>query len=175
MPPRPAMGAAIAWDASRCFTAAGTQCSTIAYPEIASRSAWADNRAMAKTSWQRRIQRAEELSGQHPFAAEILGFYVQMARFQEGLYHRLEEATGSKTEVSSRTRLFGPPELRELISSFGTFLTVVEEKGPPRLAETARELRNRGNESWSNYLDACWSATEMSAADPREFLARTFL
>jgi len=130
---------------------------------------------MAKTSWQQRIQRANELAGQHPFAAEILGFYVQMARFQEGLYHRLEEAAGSKTEVSSRTLLFGPPELAELISSFGTFLTVVEEKGPPRLAETARELRNRGNESWSNYLDACWSATEMSAADPREFLARTFL
>ncbi len=146
----------------------------IAYPEIASRSAWADNQAMAKTPWQQRIQRAGELSGQHPFAAEILDFYVQMARFQEGLYHRLENAAGSKTEVLSGERVFGPPELRELVSSFGTFLTVVEEKGPARLAETAHELRGRGNESWSNFLDACWSSAE-SATEPQEFLARAFL
>ncbi len=130
---------------------------------------------MAKTSWQQRIQRAEELAGQHAFAAEMLGFYVQMARFQEGLYHRLENAAGSKTQVSSRERLVGPPELPELISSFGTFLTVVEKKGPARLAETACELRGRGDESWSHCLDACWSATETSAADAQTFLARAFL
>jgi formate dehydrogenase accessory protein FdhE len=136
---------------------------------------WADNRAMAKTSWQRRIQRAEELAAQHAFAAEMLGFYVQMARFQEGLYHRLENAAGSEIQVSRRERLVGPPELPELISSFGTFLTVVEEKGPARLAETACELRSRGDESWWNCLDACWSATETSAADAQTFLARAFL
>src|SRR5712691_9963261 len=59
---------------------------------IASDTPRADNRAVAKTSWQQRIERAEELVGQHPFAAEILGFYVEVARFQQGLYHRMENA-----------------------------------------------------------------------------------
>src|SRR5713226_2420404 len=142
---------------------------------IASDTPRADNRAVPKTSWQQRIERAEELVGQHPFAAEILGFYVEVARFQQGLYHRLENAAGRKTPVLSGERLFGPPELPELIAGFGTFLTVVEEKGPARLAKTARELRSQGEGAWSNYLDSCWSATEMSAADPQKFLARAFL
>lgn len=130
---------------------------------------------MGKTSWQQRIQRAKELASQHPFAGEILAFYVKIASFQEGLYNRLEDAAGSKPDVSSGERLLAPPELPELISSFGRFLTVVEEKGPARLAETARELRDQDHESWSNCLDSCWSVTEMSPADPRGFLARAFL
>ena len=67
---------------------------------------------MAQASWQRRIQRAEELTSQRPFAAEILGFYVQLARFQEGLYQRLENASQSKTEISPQERVSGPPVLR---------------------------------------------------------------
>lgn len=44
------------------------------------------NRPVANTPWQQRIRRAEHLAAKHPFAAEILGFYVHAARVQEGLY-----------------------------------------------------------------------------------------
>jgi len=130
---------------------------------------------MAKGSWQQRIQRAEELTSQRPFVAEILGFYVQLARFQEGLYQRLENASQSKTEIALRGRVSGPPDLRELVSSFGMFLSVVEASGPARLAEMARDLRHRGDEAWSNCLDTCWSGTQTSPAAPQEFLGRAFL
>src|SRR5712692_8092323 len=130
---------------------------------------------MAKASWQRRIQRAKELTSQRPFAAEILGFYVQVARFQEGFYQRLENASQGKTEIAPQGRLSGPPELRELVSSFGMFLSVVETSGPARLAEMARDLRHRGDEAWSDCLDTCWSGTQPSPAAPQEFLGRAFL
>jgi len=136
---------------------------------------WADNRAVAMNSWQQRIHRAEALAGEHPFAAEILGFYVHMARFQEGLYHRLEDAAAEKTGISSGERLLGPPELPEVISSFGTFLSVVEENGPARLAEMAREMRHRGYESWSDCLNNCWLVSDVSPADAQGFLVRAFL
>jgi len=129
---------------------------------------------MAKASWQRRIQRAKELTSQRPFAAEILGFYVQLARFQEGLYQRLENASQSKTEISTQERVCGPAELRELVSSFGMFLSVVEASGPARLAEMARDLRHRGDEAWSNCLDTCWSGTQPSPAPLRSFWGAHF-
>ena len=51
--------------------------------------------------WQRRIQRAEELAGQHSFAAEILGFYIHVARFQEDLHRQLSGAFARPAEAAS--------------------------------------------------------------------------
>jgi FdhE protein len=53
------------------------------------------------TPWQRRIRRAEQLAAKHPFAAEILGFYIHTARFQENLYQRLERAPRDAAESSA--------------------------------------------------------------------------
>jgi formate dehydrogenase accessory protein FdhE len=53
---------------------------------------------MAKTGWQERILRAKTLSGDYPFAAEILTFYGTIAEFQQTLYERIERAaSGSNT------------------------------------------------------------------------------
>src|ERR1700692_5098550 len=41
------------------------------------------NRTTAQGEWDRRIARAEELGAQYSFAAEILRFYVAVARFQK--------------------------------------------------------------------------------------------
>src|SRR5271155_3546225 len=78
--------------------------------------------------WQRRIARAECLSNKHPFAAEILSFYVRVARFQQDLYRKLELASDHKIVVASGTVAsagFGPPELPLLLSSFAPFLSMV--------------------------------------------------
>jgi hypothetical protein len=40
--------------------------------------------------WDRRIERSRELTGQYPFATEILTFYSKLAAFQLGLYSRLQ-------------------------------------------------------------------------------------
>ena len=56
-----------------------------------------DNLAVSGTSWRKRIGRAEELTVQYPFAAELLDFYGHLARFQESLsllLDRVDRAPG---------------------------------------------------------------------------------
>jgi len=125
------------------------------------------NRPVAKTPWQQRIRRAEQLAAQHPFAAEILDFYVHVARFQEGLYQRLERASG-KTSVS-----LSDPDLTELLASFPQFLSLVEEHGPARLAQVAHNLRNSNPNIWTDLFSQCWTHID-PPTDPREFLVLAF-
>jgi FdhE protein len=119
------------------------------------------------TAWQRRIRRAEQLAAKHPFAAEILGFYVPVARFQEGLYQRLERAF-----KSSSFSLPGP-DLTELVDSFPSFLSLVEEKAPARLAQVAHDLRNSDPNSWTDLFTECWTHID-APTDPKEFLVLAF-
>jgi len=130
--------------------------------------------SMAKNPWQQRAQRAQALASKHAFAAEILGFYVQIARFQEELYQRLEVSSDRKTSHSQRT-LPGPPELDELKGSFESFLKLVEAKGPARLAESAREVHGESPANRSKLLDRCWSVAESSDPEAQIFLGRAFL
>ncbi len=122
---------------------------------------------MTTTPWQRRIRRAEHLAAQHPFAAEILGFYIHAASFQEGLYQRLQRSSAAENSAHATNP--------ELLASFPQFLALVEEKAPARLAQVAHDLRNAPSSSWSDLLDACWSTTAEPPANPEEFLAFTFL
>jgi hypothetical protein len=51
-----------------------------------------DNRAVPRTSWRKRIARAEELTVHYHLAAELLDFYVRLAGFQESLSLLLDRA-----------------------------------------------------------------------------------
>jgi FdhE protein len=123
---------------------------------------------VATTPWQQRIRRAEHLAAQHVFAAEILGFYIHLARFQEGLYRRLEPASGNSAGSLS------DPDLSELLSSFPSFLTLVEEKAPARLAQVAHDLSSSDPNSWPDLFTQCWTHID-SPTDPQEFLVLAFL
>jgi FdhE protein len=122
---------------------------------------------VATTPRQQRIRRAESLAAQHPFAAEILGFYIYLARYQEGLYQRLERAS-SKNPVSS-----SGPDSDELIASFPSFLGLVEEHGPARLAHVAHGLRSSDPNSWTDLFAECWTHID-APTDPKEFLVLAF-
>jgi FdhE protein len=124
---------------------------------------------VATTPWQQRIRRAEHLAVEHPFAAEILGFYIHVARFQEGLYQRIERASG-KLPIS----LSAPLDLPELIASFPPFLSLVEDKGPARLDQVARDLRALNHNSLPDLFTECWAHTD-SPTDPEQFLVLAFL
>jgi FdhE protein len=125
---------------------------------------------VAKTPWQQRIRRAQELAAQHPFAAEILGFYMHVARLQESLHQRLEQASDKKIPVS----LAEPLKSAELLKSFPAFLSLVEGKAPPQFAQVARDLRKSSSDSWSDLLNhSCAATTEPEV--PEEFLALAFL
>jgi FdhE protein len=124
---------------------------------------------VTESRWQQRIRRAESLAARHAFTAEILGFYKKIASFQESLYQRLERAAENQFSAS------GPPELPELLSSVGPYLSLVGENGPERVAVMARDLKNSGKNSWQEWLNDCWSAVERPPAEPQEFLALAFL
>ena len=119
------------------------------------------------TPWQQRVRRAEYLAAQHPFAAEILGFYVHLARFQEGLYQRIQSASG-RNSVSLPN-----PDVTELCESFPSFLSLVEEKAPARLAEVAHDLRRSDPNSWTDLFTQCWTHID-PPTDPKEFLVLAF-
>jgi formate dehydrogenase accessory protein FdhE len=130
-----------------------------------------DNGPMPASPWQRRIQRAQQLAGQHPFAAEILGFYIPVARFQEDLHRKL--SVELQSPVASADRELTTVELAELTSRFQSFLSVAEAHGTKALAELSRELCTRGRDGWSDLLQSSWIAH--SSADAEGLLAQAFL
>jgi formate dehydrogenase accessory protein FdhE len=130
---------------------------------------------MSQDSWQRRIERAEELSHQHAFATEILQFYIQVAQFQRDLCRRLESSSATRPDPSSDP-ISGPPELPELTASFPRFLMVIEKYAPTRLADFAHGLRSAPESTQTELLNDFWSGTaEPDAAGLNEFPARAFL
>jgi FdhE protein len=119
------------------------------------------------TPWQRRIRRAEHLAAKHPFAAEILGFYIHIARFQEGLSQRLHRASGSTSVALCDS------DVTELVDSFPSFLSLVEERAPASLAQVAHDLRNSDSNSWTDLFAECWTHID-APTDPKEFLVLAF-
>jgi formate dehydrogenase maturation protein FdhE len=144
------------------------------------------NRGVAETLWQQRIRRAERLATENPFASQILTFYIQVARFQQELYQRIEGASAGKKPAGSAGILPavvrgevqgvqaasrslsgqqdagatnpGLPELPQLLASFPAFLTLVEKQAPGRLSQTARDLSHAASDSWLDLLNNFWSA-----------------
>ena len=129
------------------------------------------NRPVANSPWQQRIRRAERLATEHSFVAEILNFYVHVARFQESLYQRIEH---SGDRESSDCRQDAGATNPKLLASFPSFLSLVEEKAPAPLAQVAATLRASSSNSWSELLQHCWTNLNSPTA-PEEFLSLAFL
>jgi FdhE protein len=146
---------------------------------VALRRIEAHNRPVATTPWQQRIRRAEHLAVEHPFAAEILGFYIHVARFQEGLYQRLERSSAGvppAVELMSLA-LSGQQDAgatETLVASFPPFLSLVEDKGPARLDQVAHDLRALSHNSLPDLFTECWANTD-PPTDPQEFLVLNYL
>jgi formate dehydrogenase maturation protein FdhE len=126
---------------------------------------------MAFSSWQRRIHRAQDLISWHGFAAEILGFYIHLARFQEELNRALSAALPSPAACFDRE--LAASELSELSSRFEAFLSVVQAHGPERMSTLSREMAARGQSFWNDLLREVWTAP--SPSDAQGLLARAFL
>ncbi len=84
---------------------------------------------MKLTTFDLRIQRADELASAHPFAADVLRFYRHVATFQKGLAWYLEESSIS--------------DLDALLPKFPEFLSQIEAIAPEPIAQSAREWKTR--------------------------------
>jgi FdhE protein len=132
-----------------------------------------DNCAMTVSPGRARIKRAQELSNQHAFASEILGFFIPVARFQIEMREQLG-STNLRTSLSGGVDSeLSREELSEFSSRFASFLSVVEANGPPQLAQQSRALRARGTDSWAELLSGAWIAR--SPSDAEGVLAQAFL
>lgn len=104
---------------------------------------------MPRPDWEKRIERARELASQYPAAAQVLGFYSEIAAFQKQIF----EAVERENLHADPTR----PLSEQLVASavtncFPAFLGLVEKKGPAGLARAARALREQGPDKWRALL-----------------------
>src|ERR1700687_447395 len=82
--------------------------------------------AMSQSLRQRRIARAEELATQYPLAAEMLHFFVPVARFQDESYGSAQKELKNQEQGVS----FAQPLAAEVAERFPGFLSLVEGIGP---------------------------------------------
>ena len=122
-------------------------------------------RPVPPSTWEARIDRAQSLSQLFPFAAEMLSFYVHVARFQQESYQGLEAGAPLADSM-----LHGAAA-----SNFARFLSLVGKHGPALLAETAQELAAAGTEQITALLETGWSRSDLSPSQPADFLVRAFL
>src|SRR5580698_6378172 len=73
---------------------------------------------MIRSKWDQRIRRADQLAAEHPFAAEVLRFYIWVVRLQKDLYADMPDG-----------------------SRFPGFLTDIASVAPEPLAQSARSLK----------------------------------
>lgn len=128
-------------------------------------------RSQKLSPWQQRIQRAQELSQQYPFAAEILDFYIHVAEFQEKLSSHLAHYVGKQQGLSSSE--LDSEAVVELTAPFGSFLSLAEKYGPARIAGITNSMRAQGEASWGDLLRAAW--TDFAPTGAQGFLAQAFL
>ena len=78
---------------------------------------------MSQNLRQRRIVRAEELATQYPLAAEVLRFFVPVARFQDESYRAAEKAL----KMQEKSVSFAQPLAAGVVERFPEFLSLVVE------------------------------------------------
>ena len=111
---------------------------------------------MTDAKWDRRIRRANDLTSQHPFAAEGLRYYARIATFQKSLYADFAKALADSSKVSSDRPLRDELDLFLLLPKFSGFLAVVQQVAPPPLAQAAAALAQKGPPAWQQAIENFW-------------------
>jgi FdhE protein len=119
----------------------------------------------AKYTWERRIERAEELAGSVPHAQQILLFYAQVLKWQHQMFRHISAASDAR-------RLTGSLEIDHpvLLDHFASLLTLVQRHGSETLAAQANELA-ANRDSWRSLLASYWNGGQ----DCDVFFARACL
>jgi FdhE protein len=113
---------------------------------------------MSRDKWDQRVQRATELAGRYPFAAEGLRFYERVASFQKSLYTGLGAGNGAAKKERPAGGLRDELELFILLPWFASFLSFIQDIAPAPLAQSASALSAAGGMRWEEVLDEFWRA-----------------
>ena len=129
-------------------------------------------------TFEARIRRAKDLASRYPFASEALQFYERLAGCQQELYNDFDAHRVTEKGTHLPESLWPKLDLLILLPRAGSFLSCIEEFGPPPLAQSAGELRSVGRnrwqeallESWRGGPDSCGHLTTAEALICRAFL-----
>jgi formate dehydrogenase accessory protein FdhE len=130
------------------------------------------------TEYDARIKRAERLSAEHSFAAEVLGFYKHVAFFQKSLLAKIASSSEAKSSSAYPDGLRHPLDHTVLLPHFRAFLSVIEQHAPPALAESARQMALLSPDAWMASLEAYWEHAgkyDQQVDAFAQFLSRAFL
>ncbi len=130
------------------------------------------------TDYDARIRRAERLSAEHAFAAEVLDFYKHVASFQKTLRANLSASSGTKSSSVPAAAFRDQLDLTVLLPHFRGFLSVTERHGPPALVESARQVSLLPSDSWIASLEAYWAHAgryDQQVGALAQFIPRAFL
>jgi len=150
-----------------------------------------------------RIRRAQHLASAHPFAAEVLTLYQQLAAFQQNLHLRISRANhrSAASAVSALDRGAAPlspssaqclPEalnLPILLPDFPELLALLQTAGPVPVKQAARQVSAQTATQWESLLQDFWRSHhqpeagsdnhkngDKPASEPlTEFILRAFL
>ncbi len=95
-----------------------------------------DQAAIRSAQWEKRISRAADLAERWSYATEVLTFYRVVLEFQRKIHEEISSRP-AKTDGPFRERLNLDDALRHLPA----LLSLVERKGPAKLAEDAATIR----------------------------------
>lgn len=121
---------------------------------------------MPNPDWKKRAARARELAAENSGAAELLRFYAPVLEFQGRVYLAVSRGAPDR-ERALRAQL--DPNL--LVPLFPELLSAVEAQGTPKLRETARELKRRGEPRWRELL-LDYAGGQKPELGPEDFFAR---
>lgn len=107
-------------------------------------------------SWERRIERAQQLAGDAAHAKEVLAFYVKILEWQQALFTHL-----SVTHKQSLTGAF-EHDGSILLEHFGSLLNLVSQNGSETLSGHADQLYLTKN-SWRELLSVWWNGEQDQA------------
>lgn len=123
---------------------------------------------MARSLWEKRVQRAKELAGAHPAMGEVLMFYADVASLQAGLYTRFTNGVWGRPGSE-------PLDCSRLRSSFPGFLEQLATKATPQLKEAVAGVRSGGEQKWGESLAMYWQGGPDQSDPQVVFLCRAFL
>ena len=119
--------------------------------------------------WGQRIERARELAGQYPFAAEVLTFYSKLVEYQEDFYPRLQSTFGFTTAGALHEKLspeLNSREFEALMPQFRPLLSFLVREGPSAMADFAARLEKSDPGDWAQLLKRFWRRNERDRKEP---------
>ena len=124
-----------------------------------------------KPEWGKRIERAIDLAGQHPSAAEILAFYSRILEFQQGVYDGISLLSDPGRDGPFREQLDVDMAMQQLPA----LLSLVHKAGPSKLAQDSVEISGASAERQRQVLRDFLEQTEGDGKETTSFFARVLL